>query len=50
MEVAKGVQERSAVEPAGQPAAQPQGVHEDAPSAENVPAGQSVALRELKGQ
>jgi hypothetical protein len=53
-EVEEGVQERSAVEPAAQSGAQPQGTQValvDAPSAEEkVPAGQGVGFTEERGQ
>ena len=53
-EVEEGVQERSAVEPAAQSGAQPQGTQValvDAPSAEEkAPAGQGVGFTEERGQ
>jgi hypothetical protein len=53
-EVEEGVQERSAVEPAAQSGAQPQGTQValvDAPSAEEkVPAGHGVGFTEERGQ
>ena len=46
----RGVQLASNVEPARQAAGQLHGVQEEEPREEKVPAGQSVAFIELKGQ